>query len=228
MQKLLGLLTVLILFAVPARAQDSTTQEAQKEPEKKQETPKQEKEPEEAPEKQKPEQITPKYQLAGGYTYRSFYPPNAPRFGMNGWNATLDYNWRHWLSFVADGTGTYKDRGLDGKTSIYTLLVGPRIYPFGHRHRLIPYGQVLLGAGHEILNIPAQGGFPQKTFSSTAYAWEGGGGLDVRITPHWALRLIEFDIEKSRFKDFTNVVTNPSESNRRVSVGIVFRWGEGK
>jgi opacity protein-like surface antigen len=226
MQKLLGLIAVLILFTLPARAQDSTTQEAQKEPEKKQEAPKQEQE--EAPEKEKPQQITPKYELAGGYTYRSFYPPNAPRFAMNGWNATFDYNFKHWLSVVADGTGTYKDHGLDGKTSIYTLLAGPRIYPFGHRHRLIPYGGLLLGAGHEILNIPAQGGFPQKTFSSTAYAWEAGGGLDVRVTKHWAFRVIEFEIEKTRFKDFTNVVINPSESNRRVSAGIVFRWGEAK
>ena len=106
MQKLLGLFAVLILFALPARAQDSTTQEAQKEPEKKQETPKEEAKPEEAPEKQKPQRITPKYELEGGYTYRSFYPPNAPRFGMNGWNATFDYNWKHWISLIADGTGT--------------------------------------------------------------------------------------------------------------------------
>jgi opacity protein-like surface antigen len=228
MQKLLGLFAVIILFTLPARAQDSTTQEAQKEPEKKQETPKEEGKPEEALEKQKPQQITPKYELEGGYTYRSFYPPNAPRFGMNGWNATFDYNWKHWIGFVVDGTGTHKDKGLDGKTSIYTFLVGPRIYPFGHRHRLIPFGGFLLGAGHETLNIPSQGGFPQKTFTSTAYAWAVGGGLDVRVTKHWAVRVIEFDYEKTRFTDFTNVAINPSESNRRISIGIVFRWGEAK
>lgn len=224
MPKLLGLLAVLILCALPARAQDSTTREAQKEPEKKQETPKEE----EAPEKEKPQQITPKYELEGGYTYRSFYPPNAPRFGMNGWNATLDYNWKHWLGFIVDATGTYKNQGLDGKSSIYTLLVGPRIYPFGHRHRLIPFGGFLFGAGVDLLNIPAQGGFPQKTFSSTAYVWAGGGGLDIRYNRHWALRVFEFDYEKTHFADFTKVVINPSESNRRISAGIVFRWGEAK
>jgi len=228
MQKLLGLFAVVILFTVPTRAQDSTTQEAQKEPEKKQETQKEETKPEEAPEKEKPIQISPKYELAGGYTYRSFYPPNAARFGMNGWNGTFDYNWKHWIGFVIDATGSYKDHGLNGKTSIYTLLAGPRIYPFGHRHRLIPFGGFLMGAGHEILKIPAQGGFPQKTFTSTAYAWEAGGGLDIRYKTHWALRLIEFDYEKTRFADFTKLVTNPSESNRRISVGIVFRWGEAE
>ena len=79
MQKLLGLFAVIILLALPTRAQDSTTQEAQKEPEKKQETQKEETIPEEGPEKEKPIQISPKYELAGGYTYRSFYPPNAAR-----------------------------------------------------------------------------------------------------------------------------------------------------
>lgn len=226
MQKVLGLIAAIILFTLSARAQDSTTQEAQKEPEKRQEAPKQE--PEGAPEKQKPPQITPKFELAGGYTYRSFYPPNAPRFGTTGWNATFEYTWKHWISLVADGTGTYKDHGLDGKTSIYTLLGGPRIYPLGHRHRLSPFGGFLLGAGHEALDIPAQGGFPQKTFSSTAYAWEAGGGLDVRVTKHWAVRVIEFEYEKTRFADFSRLSLNPSEKNRRITVGIVFRWGEAK
>lgn len=228
MQKLLGILAVLILFALPARAQDSTTKEAEKEPEKKQEPAKPETQQEEAPEKEKPVQITPKYDMAGGYTYRNFYPPNAPRFGMNGWNATFEYNWKHWLGFVLDATGTYKNRGLNGATSIYTLLPGVRVHPFGHRHRFNPYGQFLLGVGEEFLNIPAQGGFPQKSFNSTGYVWEGGGGLDFRLTPHWALRVFEFDFEKTHFKDFTNVVSSPSESNRRLTGGIVFRWGEAK
>ena len=226
MQKVLGLIAVIILFSIPTRAQDSTTQEAQREPEKKQEAQKQE--TEETPEKQKPPQITPKFQLAGGYTYRSFYPPNVPRFGTNGWNATFEYTWKHWFSFVADGNGTYKDQGLDGKTSIYTLLAGPRIYPIGHRHRLIPFAGFLLGAGHEALDIPSQGGFPQKTFSSTAYVWEAGGGVDVRVTRHWAIRAIELEYEKTHFSDFSKAVLNPSESNRRVTVGIVFRWGEAE
>jgi hypothetical protein len=40
--------------------------------------------------------------------------------------------------------------------------------------------------------------------------------------------VIELDYEKTRFADFTKLVLNPSESNRRISVGIVFRWGEAE
>ncbi|MGH9714549.1 MAG: hypothetical protein ACRD5M_14740 [Candidatus Acidiferrales bacterium] len=226
MQKFLGLLAVLIIFAIPALAQDSTSQEAQKEPEAKKEAPKQGEEQKEAPEKEKPVQITPKYEVEGGYTYRSFYPPSAKRFGMNGWNVTLDYNRKNWFSVVLDGTDTSKSQGLNGKTSIYTAMAGPRVYLLGHRHRLIPFGQILFGAGYERVVIPAQGGFPVGHFHSLAYVWAGGGGIDVRVTRHWAVRAFEFDYEKTHFSDFFNQVLSPSESNRRISVGIVYRWGE--
>ena len=211
MQKWLGIVGAIIIFAVPALAQEAP----------KQETPSQE-----APEKEKPPRPSPKYELEGGYTYRSFYPPSAPRFGMNGWNATLDYNWKHWLGLVADGTGTYKDQGVIGNTAIYTLMAGPRGYFFGHRHRLIPFGQVLFGVGYERQHIPLNGGFSPKTNTSTAWVWAGGGGVDVRVTTHWAVRAFEFDYEKTHFSDFSGAVLNPAESNRRISVGIVFRWGE--
>lgn len=226
MQKFLGLLAVLIIFAVPARAQDSTTQEAQKEPEAKKEAPKQEAESKEAPEKEKPVQITPKYEVEGGFTYRNYYPPGAPRFAMNGWNVTLDYNWKNWMSFILDGTGTYKSQGLNGNWSIYTAMAGGRVYPLGHRHRLIPFGQLKFGAGYNRLVIPAQGGFPVGNFHSLAYVWAGGGGVDVRVTRHWAVRAFEFDFEKTHFSDFHQLLLNPSESNRRISAGIVYRWGE--
>jgi hypothetical protein len=232
MQKLLGLLAILIVFGPSARAQDSTVPEAQKEPEKKQEAPKQETKQEAKPEAtlqvEKPEQYTPKWELGAGYTYRSFYPPSAPRFSMNGANGTLVYNWKHWLSFMADATGTFKNQGVNGKTSIYTLMIGPRFYPFGHRHRLIPYGHFLYGAGGEILNIPAEGGFPQTTFTSVAKGWALGGGLEVRYKQHWVIQLIEFDYEKTYFEDFSKTVLSPTESNRRLSAAIVYRWGKAK
>jgi hypothetical protein len=228
MQKLLGLFAVLMAFTLPAWAQDSTVPEAQKEPETKQVAPKQETKPEEAPKPEKPEQYTPKWELGAGYQYRSFYPPNAPRFGMNGANVTFVYNWKNWLSFMGDGTGTFKNQGVNGKTSIYTLMVGPRFYLLGHRHRLIPYGHFLIGAGGEILDVPAQGGFPQTTFTSVAKAWAIGGGLEIRYKQHWVLQLIEFDYEKTYFEDFSKVVASPSESNRRLSAAIVYRWGKAK
>ena len=38
---------------------------------------------------------------------------------------------------------------MNGNTQIYTLLFGARIYPLGHRHKITPFGEVLVGPAHE-------------------------------------------------------------------------------
>ena len=219
MQKVLALFALVIFFALTAMGQEIPVQEKPK--------------PDTASsagskKKKKPQEPPPKYEVGGGFTYRSFYPPSAQRFGTNGWNGEFAYNYNRWLSLAADGTGTYKDQGVNGKTSIYTLMGGPRIYIFGHRHRLVPYGQFLFGFGHEIFSIPFTGGFPAATRTSTAFAFAGGAGVDIRLTKHWNLRAIEFDYERTHFSDIAFFTAGNSESNYRISAGFVFHWGEKK
>jgi opacity protein-like surface antigen len=170
-------------------------------------------------------QQTPTFDLEGAYLFRSFYPPNAPRFGMNGWNAALDYNIKNWIGVAGDLSGTYRNQGTNGKTQIYTFMAGPRIYPFGHRHKLIPYGQFLFGGGYDSLTFPLNSGFPQTTFSSTAFAWAAGGGVLWRVKPKWAIRLVEFDYEQTRFSNYPNQTTG-TQGNYRISVGVVYHIGE--
>jgi opacity protein-like surface antigen len=190
MKRLFGLLALLFIFGLPAKAQQ-----------------------------------TPSYDLEGGYLYRSFYPPNSSRFGMNGWNASLDHNVKRWLGVAGDFTGSYRNQGVKGDTQVYTFMVGPRIYPFGHRHKLIPYGQVLFGGGYDRLHYPLNSGFPATTFSSAAFAWAGGGGVQVRVKPKWAIRLIEFDYEQTRFSNYPNA-TLTTQGNYRFSVGVIYHIGE--
>ena len=128
-------------------------------------------------------QQTPAWDVEGAYLFRSFYPTNAPRFGTNGWNASVDHNLRKWIGVTGDFTGTYRNLGLNGDSQIYTFMIGPRIYPFGHRHKLIPYGQVLFGGGYDRLTFPLNAGFPKTTTTSGDFAWAGGGGVQVRINP---------------------------------------------
>jgi opacity protein-like surface antigen len=169
-------------------------------------------------------QQTPAWDVDGAYLYRSFYPPNAPRFGMNGWNASLDHNLKNWIGISADFSGTYNNQGVNGKTQIYTFMAGPRIYPFGHRHKLTPYGQVLFGAGYDRLSFPLNSGFPATTFSSTAFAWTGGAGVQWKIKREWSIRLLEFDYEQTRFSNYPNQ-TNGTQGNYRISVGLVYHIG---
>ena len=171
-------------------------------------------------------QQTPAWDVEGGYLYRSFYSPTtANRFAMNGWDASFDHNIRKWIGVAGDFNGTYRNQGVNGgDTNIYTFMVGPRIYPFGHRHKLIPYGQVLFGGGYDRLTFPASGGFPKITTDSAAFAWAGGGGVQVRLKPNWALRLFEFDYEQTRFSNYPNQTT-VTQGNYRISVGIVYHIG---
>jgi opacity protein-like surface antigen len=170
-------------------------------------------------------QQTPSYDVEGAYLFRSFYPTNAPRFGTNGWDAAVEHNVRRWLGVAGDFTGTYRDLGVNGKTQVYTFMAGPRIYPFGHRHKLIPYGQVLFGAGYDRLTFPLNSGFPQTTFTSAAFAWAGGGGVQMRVASKWAIRLVEFDYEQTRFSNYPNQTLN-TQGNYRISVGVVYHIGE--
>ena len=177
-----------------------------------------------APEKPEAKKAaTPEFELSAGYTYRSYGSYSAakgPSLAMNGWYASVDYNFERWLGGEAEILGVYKNQGLVGKTDIYTFLVGSRLYPLGH-HKLTPFGHILFGAGHYNKSIPSFGGFPAQFFSDTAYAWEAGGGLDVYLRKHLGIRLIQVDVGHTGFS-----ADNPttSQSSRRVSVGIVYRF----
>ncbi|MGH9724760.1 MAG: outer membrane beta-barrel protein, partial [Candidatus Acidiferrales bacterium] len=145
-------------------------------------------------------QTAPKWELGGGYTFRSFMDPQSnSRLPMNGWSGTADYTViKRWLSAAIDIDGAYNNYGLYGNTSVYTAMIGPQIYPLGH-HKLTLFAHALFGEGYTRDTLPASGGFNQITFSSNAFAMEGGAGLDYTLKKRWAIRLIQFDYEDTRF-----------------------------
>lgn len=205
MKRLAGLLCAFaLLLALPAFGQDSDQ-------EKKKEKPK------------GPDTSVPKYDVTLGYLYRSYYPNNMPRFGTNGFDATYDYSFfRHFLSLVADATGTFSSQSPDGYNDIFTLMAGPRVYPFSHRHRFIVYGQVLFGEGYNRMKLPSNGAFIGMAAHDFSFAIAGGGGVEHRFSDKWSLRLIEFDAESTRF--FSQAGTT-GQTNYRVSFGITRRFG---
>jgi outer membrane protein OmpA-like peptidoglycan-associated protein len=52
----------------------------------------------------------------------------------------------------------------------------------------------------------------------------GGGGLDIRIHRHFAIRLIQAEYLMTRFKDYSTGDTS-SQNDMRLSSGILFRFG---
>ena len=218
MMKLAGICALLALFAATtAVAQDQSTPD-QKEPASTSSAP-------QTPKKVKRVYTVSKYELSGGFAHRSYYAPGGGTFGLVGWYASGEYNWKRWLGAEGEVTDTWytlKSAGFPpDKIYIYTFLVGPRFYPLGH-HKVTPFGHVLIGGGHYSSATPAFGGFHGATITSNAYTYEVGGGLDLNLWKHWGIRMIQADFGNA------NYVQSASYANRgstRFSVGFVYHFG---
>jgi opacity protein-like surface antigen len=219
MMKLAGICALLAVFAATtAVAQDQSTPD-QTEPASTSSAP-------QTPKKVKRVYTAWKYELSAGFAHRSYYAPGGGTFGLVGWYASGEYNWKRWLGAEGEVTDTWytlKSAGFPSDTiHIYTFLAGPRFYPLGHR-KITPFGHVLIGGGHYSSETPAFGGFHGATITSNAYTYEVGGGLDLNLWKHWGVRMIQADFGNA------NYVQNAGVANRgstRFSVGFVYHFGE--
>ncbi len=165
-------------------------------------------------------QDTSKYEIGGGLAYRSFSNGSGSRTNMVGWNTYGDRRIWRFINVAADFSGTYNRNTNFGDTSIYSFLIGPQLYPFGHQHKITVFGQLLFGGGVFLYHLPSQNGFNPVTTSYAGPVWMGGGGLDWRVRKRWAIRFIQADYEQTRF-----VSGSPSQGNYRISVGLLYRFG---
>ena len=169
-------------------------------------------------------QETPPYEVSAGYDLRVFTQPNSARVGFNGWYAAGEYNFLgHHLdrvSLAAEVSGVYRNQGANGALSIYSGMAGPQIYPFKHAHKITPFGHVLFGEGYYRASYPRFSGFPAEVITYSSFSWEVGGGVDLRRTPHWSIRLIEIDYARTGFLGPKLV-----QNNYRASVGVVYHFG---
>jgi len=151
--------------------------------------------------------------------------------GFQGWNIAAQGNVNRWFGIKAQVTGQYGNLisikfnpplsipfGVPGQ-NIYDFLFGPVI---SHREeKFTIFGHGLLGVQRVGLsgNIPVAG-FSFST-SETDFAFALGGGLDVRASKHFAIRVAQFDYE------FVNT-SGQHQNDFRYSGGVVFRLGGHK
>jgi hypothetical protein len=111
-----------------------------------------------------------------GYSY--FRLGGSGGINQNGVSGSVAYNLMPYLGVVGDVGGYH---GSVGGVSIntYTFMFGPRVNIRNHS-KFTPFGQFLLGGGH--LTAGSGGG------SSTDFAYSLGGGVDVAVLPHLAIR----------------------------------------
>jgi outer membrane protein OmpA-like peptidoglycan-associated protein len=181
----------------------------------------------------------PRIELFLGYSYLQGVPELAVGnrlVWLNGGTASIAFNVNRYLGLVAD-VGDYTNsemRFQGGYTStvnvnnanaaVLSYLFGPRL-SYRKYDRFTPFAQVLFGGVHanevvlddctsSCVLLPAE----------SSFALTAGGGLDVKVSHHFALRLIQAEYLMTRFTNYDTGVAG-TQNDMRLSAGVVFRFG---
>jgi hypothetical protein len=118
--------------------------------------------------------------------------------------------------------GTFNSDG-----NMFTYLFGPVVGV--HLSKFHFYGEYLLGGsasnlyGNLVKSVDAGGGTLSGSGSQHPFTMALGGGFDLNLNKHVALRLAELDWILTRY---TNPITNTNNQNSfRYQGGIVFKFG---
>ena len=164
-------------------------------------------------------QDTSNLSVSGGYLLRLFSAPGG-RVNLNGFYGSADYTLFKRFGAEAEVADSISNRDTNGDINILTGMVGPRFYPFGHR-KITVYGHVLFGEGYYRVKFPAFGGFPPTTDTYTGLSWAAGGGIEIKHSDRWSIRIPQVDFGQTKFYSGTQ-----SQSNFRISFGIVYHLGQ--
>lgn len=175
-------------------------------------------------------QLTPKFEVAGMFSYINFNPGPFRNFNELGATGSVAYNVNKWLGIVGEIGGYRFDRQVfvvDNTTvpptqtqvtlsgNMQTYLFGPRLNLRRFDH-FVPFGEVLFGAAH---------GSSQVTGDATqsAFALAVGGGVDVVLTKYLTWRFVQADYLMTNFSG-SLLNANGRQNNFRVGTGAVLRW----
>ena len=111
----------------------------------------------------------------------------------------------------------------NANVAVFTYLFGPRL-SFRKHDRITPFAQVLFGGVHAN-QVTLAGCTVNCTLlpAQDSFAMTAGGGLDIRVHHHFAIRIIQAEYLMTRFAGYTT--GQRSQNDMRLSSGIVFRFG---
>jgi hypothetical protein len=154
------------------------------------------------------------FEAFAGYGFTRF-GSGANGSNLNGALGSFAVNFMPWLQIIGDAS--YNFVTVNGtKSVVYGDHFGPRIFLRSRGARgPIPFVEGLIG-GTRIDTTTAG-----VTGSDNGLSYKAGGGVDLNISHHLAVRLVDADYYRIPF------LTN-SQTNYSASVGIVFRFGSGR
>ena len=150
---------------------------------------------------------------------RSLRSNTGQNFWMEGGSAELGFNLWHGLGPAADFTGSHTSSiGSSGVPLVLTTATfGPR-YRWRAARRVSIYGQALFGVASGSSSVfPTPSGTES---SARSFALQLSGGIDYRLSRHFAVRAIDLGYLHSALPNGNNNVQN----NLRLGAGAVFRF----
>lgn len=161
-------------------------------------------------------------ELGLDYNYlRANAPPaGCGCFSMNGGDVWAAYNFTSSIAGVAQFSAQHASNvnGTGADLTLKSYLFGAR-YSWRNSSRFVPFGQALLGGSHAGTNLSIGG--PILGNTSNSFALSAGGGLDVALTTHFAVRAFEADYFRTQFPNGVN----DRQNNLRLGAGLIFKWG---
>ncbi|MGH9752637.1 MAG: outer membrane beta-barrel protein [Blastocatellia bacterium] len=167
----------------------------------------------------------PKIEIFGGYSYRRF--DSGDGFGsvsFHGFNTSLAGNITKHIGIVGEFSRFNKKLAsinvpelgqFNVDVGLWTYLFGPRATL--HRGKAEPFVHALFGGARASAGVSVPG-FSEGG-AVTGFASALGGGLDVKVSDNFAIRVAQLDYLGSRFE-------GELSGDFRYSVGIVIRLGK--
>jgi len=158
-----------------------------------------------------------KWEVSAGYGYTSLNQVNQSRYGLQGVNATITRDFGKYFGVTADGAyySMPVASGNPGSPSVDLFLAGPVIHAnlYG---RFDLFVHALLGGAHT-------GG--ESATPNISFAGGMGGGLEYKLSPHFALRASGDDIASAFVEDPTKLGYSAHERwNSRATLGVAFKF----
>jgi opacity protein-like surface antigen len=186
-------------------------------------------------------QDVPQMEAFLGYNYVRFNPNSVffPPFNANGGGGQFVYNFNRWIGGVGDISAvTASSLGrFNIDSTLVNFVAGPRV-TYHNDSRFQPFAQVLFGAAYATASVPVAAAILAPGFilppgtvittrvhaSNTGFAMFVGGGLDIKVSEHIAIRPIGADYYFANVPRF-RIGDDTSSNNFRYSAGISFLFG---
>ena len=157
--------------------------------------------------------------MGASYTYvHTNLLPGCDCFGTYGGSGEVQFGLSRHFALLGDVTATHQGSITPDHYALTqtTFAAGLRYFPPVPRARLQPFGDLLLGGAHASGSL-APGNTGEG--SSTAFAFQTGGGVRLRLGDRWILVPVQAEY---LLTTFGNGADN-HQNDLRLSAGVLFR-----